>query len=135
MVNWGSVFAMAANIQTLFSETKNMRRHYYDWLLGLGQYVIGFTITFIGLKALQGASRSLLSKVSPVNLKSMGTSIGTIVTFLGLLAQFLADMQIMAVDLSHRVINTDIVNSLVVPILLACFAAFYFVRKHFFFLI
>ena len=97
--------------------------------------MIGFTITFIGLKALQGASRSLLSKVSPVNLKSMGTSIGTIVTFLGLLAQFLADMQIMAVDLSHRVINTDIVNSLVVPILLACLAAFYFVRKHFFFLI
>jgi hypothetical protein len=97
--------------------------------------VIGFIITFIALKGLQGASRSLLSKVSPANLKSVVTSVGTIVTFMTLLAQFLANAQILTVALSHRVINTDIVNSLVVPMIVACLVAYYFVRKHFFFLL
>ena len=134
MVNWGSVFALAANVRNLLTETKTMRRHYYDWLLGIAQYVIGFSITFIGMKALQGASRSLLSKVSPPNLKSIVTNLGTIVTFVGLLAQVVADVQILTVGLSHRVINTDIVNALVVPMIMGCLAAYYFVRKHFFFL-
>jgi preprotein translocase subunit SecE len=134
MVNWGSVFAMVANLKILFTETKDMRHHYYDWLLGMPQYLIGFIITFTGLKALQGASRSLLSKVSPPNSKNLITSIGTIATFVGLFAQFLADVQILTVGLSHRVINTDIVNSLVMPLLFGCLVAYYFVRKHYFFL-
>jgi hypothetical protein len=134
MVNWGSIFALAANVRILLTETKNMRHHYYDWLLGIPQYVIGFIITFLGLKAVHSASRSLLSKVSPAHVKSVVTSIGTIVTFLGLLAQLLADVHILGVGLSHRLINTDIVNALVVPMLIACLVAYYFVRKHFFFL-
>ena len=134
MVNWGSVFAMIANLKILLTETKDMRHHYYDWLLGIPQYVIGFLITFAGLKALQGASRSLLSKVSPPNLGYIMTNLGTIVTFVGLVAQFLANFQIVAVGLSHRVINTDTVNSLVMPLLIGCIVAYYFVRKHYFFL-
>jgi hypothetical protein len=134
MVNWGSVFAMAANLKILFTETKDMRHHYYDWLLGIPQYVIGFLLTFAGLKALEGASRSLLSKVSPPNLRNIMTNVGTIVTFVGLFAQFLANFQIVAVGLSHRYINTDIVNSLVMPLLIGCIVAYYFVRKHYFFL-
>lgn len=160
MVNWGSIFAMAVNLQILLSETKNMQHHYYDWLLGIAQvrsfrniytarserqlvlricffflskYVIGFIVTFIGMRGLHGASRALLSKVSPANMK-LPTNIGTIMSFSMLFAQFLADLHILTVALSHRVINTDIVNSLVVPMLIACLAAYYFVRKHFFFL-
>jgi hypothetical protein len=53
---------------------------------------------------------------------------------LGLTAQVIADLQILTVGLSHRVINTDIVNALVVPMLVACLVAIHFVRKHFFFL-
>jgi len=135
MVNWGSVFALAANLRILFTETKEMRHHYYDWLLGIPQYVIGFSITFVGFKALQGSSRSLLSKVSPPHVNSVLTSVGTMVTFSSLLAQLFANLQILTVGLSHRVINTDIVNSLVVPLLIACIVAHYFVRKHYFFLL
>lgn len=134
MVNWGSVFAMVVNLKILFTETKDMRHHYYDWLLGIPQYIIGFIVTFAGLKALEGASRSLLSKVSPPNLRNMMTNVGTVVTLVGLVAQFLANFQIVAVGLSHRVINTDIVNSLVMPLLIGWIVAYYFVRKHYFFL-
>ena len=98
------------------------------------QYTIGFSITFVGLRALGGASRSLLSKVSPYNAKGTVMNLGTVVTFLGLISQFLANFQITMVGLSHRVINTDIVNALVVPMLIGCLVAFYFVKKHYFFL-
>ena len=99
------------------------------------QYTIGFTITFVGLRALGGASRSLLSKVSPFNAKGTVMNLGTVVTFVTLLSQFIANFQITMVGLSHRVINTDIVNALVVPMLIGCLVAFYFVKKHYFFLI
>ena len=134
MVNWGSLFAMATNLSILFNEAKGARRHHYDWLLGIPQYVVGFLFTFAGLKALDGASRSLLSKVSPPNLKNIMMNVGTIVTLAGLVAQFLANFQIVAVCLSHRVINTDIVNSLVIPLLVGSIVAYYLVRKHYFFL-
>jgi hypothetical protein len=93
MVNWGSVFALTINIRNLLTETKD-RQHHYDWLLGIPQYTIGFTITFIGLRALGGASRSLLSKVSPFNAKGTVTNLGTVVTFVGLFSQFIANFQV-----------------------------------------
>ena len=135
MVNWGSIFALVKNLRNLLTETKNMRHHYYDWLLGIAQYVIGFSVTFLGMKALEGSSRSLLSKVSPPNSKSMAMNLGNIAIFVSLFAQLIADVQIITVGLSHRVINTDIVNALVVPMVVACLVAYYFLRKHFFFLI
>lgn len=134
MVNWGSLFELIRNIRILFEEKGDTRHHQYDWLLGVAQYTVGFVITFVTLRALETSSRSLLSKVSPPNIRSISLNLGTIVTSLGLLARFLADMQIASVVLSHRVINTDIINSLVVPLFLASLLAYYFVRKHFFFL-
>jgi hypothetical protein len=56
------------------------------------------------------------------------------VTFASLAARVLGDIQILFVGLSHRLINTDIVNSLVIPLLAASIVAYYIVKKHFFFL-
>ncbi len=135
MVNWGSVFAMVANLRILFTETQDMRHHYYDWLLGIPQYLAGFLISFVGLRALHGASRSLLSKILPPNpRRNTVMNLGTVVTLFGLFAQLLANIQIVAVSLSHRLINTDIVNSLLMPMLIGCILVHYFVRKHYFFL-
>eukprot|EP00934_Nitzschia_sp_Nitz4_P002918 Nitzschia sp. Nitz4//scaffold9_size221794//76701//80874//NITZ4_001339-RA/size221794-snap-gene-0.181-mRNA-1//-1//CDS//3329560980//2908//frame0 len=134
MVNWGSVFAMVANLKLLFTETLQNREHVYDWLLGIPQYVIGFFVSFTSLKALEGSSRSLLSKVSPPYSKHILTNLGTMATFGGLLAQFLANIQILGVGVSHRVINADIVNSIVVALLMGCLVSHFFIRKHFFFL-
>jgi hypothetical protein len=134
MVNWGSLFALIPNIRILLEESRGARHHQYDWMLGVAQYIVGMVVTFVALRALETSSRSLLSKVSPTNLRSIAINLGTIVTYLGLLARLFADIQIASVVLSHRVINTDIVNSLVVPLFIASVLAYYFVRKHFFFL-
>lgn len=134
MINWGSLFALIPNIRILFDENRDARHHQYDWMLGVAQYVIGFGCSFVSLRALETSSRSLLSKLSPSNLRSIVINPGTIVTFLGLIARMFADFQIASVVLSHRVINTDIVNSLVVPLFIVCVLAHYFVRKHYFFL-
>lgn len=135
MMNWGSVFALVVNLNNLFTETQNMSYHYYDWLLGIPQYVVGFLLSFMGLHALHGASRSLLSKVVPTNPRSnLAPNLGTVVTLVGLVAQLIANAQIVTVSLSHRLINTDIVNSLVMPLLVGCLVAYFIVRKHFFFL-
>jgi hypothetical protein len=134
MVNWGSLLAMVLNLKILFTETLDDRHHQYDWFLGLPQYVLGFVVTFTGIKALHGASASLLSKVSPPQMGHVTTNLGTIVTFSGLIAQLLANFQIVAVGVSHRVINTDTVNSIVLPLLIGCMVAYYFVKKDYFFL-
>ena len=42
---------------------------------------------------------------------------------------------IVIVGLSHQLINTDIINSVVLPLVAACIVAIYIVKKHFFFLI
>ena len=119
------------------SETEDKQRgSQYDWLVGIIQYFVGFSVTFFGLTALDSAALSLLSKVSPPRLRTSSASLqlGTIVTFVTLLARVIADLQILMIGLSHRLINTDLVNSLVLPLLVGCFVIGHFVRKHFFFL-
>jgi len=134
MINYGSIASLAREVPELFANTLGMPSHPYDWRLGVIQYSVGLTIVFFGLIALNGASLSLLSKTSPVNNRSVFSSVGTITTLLGFAARLMADGQILFFDLSHRVINTDIVNSLVLPLLVVCFLLSYVVNKHFFFL-
>jgi hypothetical protein len=136
MVNWGSLFDLIPNLRKLFEENQAERHHHYDWLLGVGQYVVGGTMSFGALRAIDIASRSLLSKMSPPSPKRPRNQnhVCILVTFVGLFSQFVANSQILMVVLSHRVINTDIVNALIIPILIACSVAYYFVRKHYFFL-
>ena len=134
MINWVSLFSLAAQAPELLTNTSGRITHPYDWKLGRIQYVVGLTITFVGLVSLEGAALSLLSKVSPPRLRSVVLNSGTIVVFLGLIVRILGDLQIFMIELSHKLIYTCIVNSLVIPLLLACFFVGYFVKKHFFFL-
>jgi len=134
IVNWGSLFALIPNMHNLFKEDRSNRHHQYDWMLGVGQYIVGFIITFTALRALGIASRSLLSKVSPPNLQNVVINLGTIVTFVALFSQLLADFYIASIVLSQREIDIDILNSLLMPILIATLLMYYLVRKHFFFL-
>jgi hypothetical protein len=136
MVNWGSLFKLIPNVRKLFQENRTERRHNYDWLLGVAQYVIGGVMSFGALRAIDVASRNLLSKMSPPSSHRPWNKnyVCTMVTFAGLVSQVFANCQILMVALSHRVINTDIVNALIIPLLIACSLVFYFVRKHYFFL-
>ena len=137
MINYGSFLELAFQIRELLSETEDKQRgSQYDWLVGIIQYFVGFAVTFFGLTALDSAALSLLSKVSPPRLRTSSASLqlGTIVSFVTLFARIIADFQILMIGLSHRLINTDLVNSLVLPLLVGCFVIGHFVRKHFFFL-
>ena len=137
MFNWASAFSLASRFPSLLSDTDETQRKslYYDWRLGVLQYVLGFTVVFLGLTALEGSTFALLSKISPPNLRSLVISVGTTATILTMVARLAADMQVLMVGLSHKLINTDMVNSLVVPLFLISFVAIFLVRRHYFFLL
>lgn len=137
MFNFGSIISLALQIQDLLTESSDRRRERkYDWLLGFFQYFAGCAITFIALTCIDGAASALLTKVSPPRIKSSNIALqpGTIVSLLCVSAQLLADCQILVVGLSHRLINTDLVNSLVVPLFIICLIMSHLVKKHYFFL-
>lgn len=134
MINFGSIASMLTHAAELFANTQGRPSHPYDARLGVVQYTLGLTAVSIGLVALDGASFSLLSKASPANIRSIYGQSSTVATFLALFTRVLANTQILVFDLSHRTINTDIVNSLIVPLLVVCFVLAYVVNKHFFFL-
>jgi hypothetical protein len=135
MFNWVSMFSLASRFPSLLLDTAGRQHHDYDWNVGMVQYLVGFTLAFAGLTSLEGATLSMLSKISPPHLRSVVINVGTLASVLTMAARLLADVQLTMVGLSHKLINTDIVNSLVVPLFLASFVVIYFVRQNYFFLL
>ncbi|CAB9504953.1 SPX domain-containing membrane protein [Seminavis robusta] len=137
MLNYGSIVKLGFQLESLFTETEERKAEtLYDWLIGIVQYFVGCTVTILALTSLDSSTLSLLSKVSPPRIRSSSVALqlGTIVTFCTLAARLIADVQIVMIGLSHRLINTDLVNSLAMPLLLVCIIIAHLVRKHFFFL-
>ena len=136
MVNYVSFMNLVIHLRGVFDRAADKEYfHPYDWIIGAPQYLCGLSITFAGITSLEPTTLSLMSKLGPSRTKSIVINCGTVVTILSLTARFIGDVHILAVGLSHRLINTDIVNSLVVPLIIICLAAAYIVRRHFFFLI
>ena len=133
MINWEEMVNVASHIRHLFDEGMYGTYHPYDWGFGVYQYLIGLTISYVGVVSLEGAALSLMSKIYPPRPRYI--SCGSLVTFVSLMARILANIHVLIVGLSHRVVNTDIVNSVMLPLIGACIAGIYVVRKHFFFLI
>lgn len=134
-LNWASIIYLATRYSKLLEEAEQDRRHEYDWNFGVVQYIIGLCLIYAGGKSLEGAALSMLSKFSPPNLRSVVINVGTIATFLTALARLLANLQVSMVGLSNKLINTDMVNALSLPLLFVCFAVMFVVRRHFFFLL
>jgi hypothetical protein len=132
MINWQSMFALAQLFPSLLSDTPGRLNHPYDGKLGVIQYVIGLILVYVSFMALEGAALSLLSKLSPNNCRSIIINVGTVSTFTCLLARILGDVHIVAIDISHKLINTDIVNALVVPLILASIWISYLIKNNFF---
>jgi hypothetical protein len=133
MINWAEMVNVVSHIRQLFDEDIHGTYHPYDWGFGVFQYLIGLTISYVGVVSLEGAALSLMSKIYPSRPRYI--SCGSLVTFVSLLARILANIHVLIVGLSHRLVNTDIVNSVILPLLGVCIAGIYVVRKHFFFLI
>jgi hypothetical protein len=132
MINWQSMFALAQLFPSLLSDTHGRLNHPYDGKLGVIQYVIGLILVYVNFVALEGATLSLLSKLSPINLRSIIVNVGTVATFTCLAARLLGNAHIVAIDVSHKLINTDIVNALVVPLIMASVWILYLIKKNFF---
>jgi hypothetical protein len=135
MINWQSMFTLAQLIPSLLSDTRGRLNHPYDGKLGVVQYVIGLILVYLSYIALEGATLSLVSKLSPINLRSIIINVGTVATFTSLIARILGDAHIVTIDVSHKLINTDIVNALVVPLILASVWISYLIKKNYFVLI
>lgn len=128
------MFALAQLFPSLLADTPGRLSHPYDGKLGVLQYVLGLILVYVSFIALEGATLSLLSKSSPINLRSIVINAGTLSTFICLIARILGDVHIVAIDVSHKLINTDIVNALVVPLILVSFWISYFIKQNFFIL-
>mmetsp|Transcript_11463 Transcript_11463/g.17613 ORF Transcript_11463/g.17613 Transcript_11463/m.17613 type:complete len:567 (+) Transcript_11463:100-1800(+) len=135
MFNYVSFINLMIHVRSIFDKTTEKAYHPYDWIFGTAQYLCGLSITFVGITSLEPCVLSLMSKLLPSKSKSIAVNGGSILAILTLTARVLGDMHILIVGLSHRLINTDIVNSLVMPLLLACLVAGFVVQRNFFFLI
>lgn len=118
MINYESMFSLVrrapkllSNVETFMTSETPTTQQPYDWKFGVIQYVVGLTITFVGLISMEGAALSLLSKLAPLRLRSIVINLGTISVFLCFTARILGDAQILFVGVSHRLINTDMVNA------------------------
>ena len=134
MINFSSLFSLAQSVPHLLAETNGPTAYPYDWRLGVVQYVVGLLVTFVSLTCIESSSLSLLSKVSPPRFRSLALNVSTLSVFLALTARIVADLQIFMVEISRRLINADIVNSLVIPSMIASLAVAFLVKKYFYFL-
>eukprot|EP00977_Amphora_coffeiformis_P023725 scaffold14064_cov177-Amphora_coffeaeformis.AAC.2 len=114
-LNFVSLFSLAQKVPNLLSETDEGRAasHPYDWRFGIIQYCVGLPIAFMGLVSLEGSALSVLSKLSPPRFRGVAVNTGTYVVFVGFIARLIGDFQLYFVVLSHRLINTDIVNAVI----------------------
>jgi hypothetical protein len=111
-LNFVSLLSLAERVPSLLSETSGQTvTHPYDWKIGVFQFCLGFPVAFMGLISMQGSALSILSKLSPSKFRSVTLHVGTLSVFVGCIARLTGDIQLFFVGLSHRLINTDIINA------------------------
>ena len=107
----------------------------YDDVFGILQYIIGFCVVFVSISFLDSSALTLMSKVSPPHLKKYSIDNSFIAIVLTLLGRLIGDLLISVVDVSSWTFSSDIINSLVFPLLVGFLVGEYLVRRHYFFLI
>ena len=135
-MNYQALFVLFKHVQDIFRQETwdEPLTTYYDWDLGLVQYWTGVIIMFVSSASLEGLSLSLMSKVSPAKLNRSPVNCSVIAPLTSCLGRVLGDTIIVAVGLSHRMVSTDMVNSISFVLLGLCFCCFHVVKKHYFFL-
>jgi hypothetical protein len=137
IVNYEALLVLLLHLRDLFRKAEGEEDRpttYYDWSLGIVQYVVGSLVIMVSIAAIEGCTLSLMSKVAPPKLESKAINLGLIVSLIRPSTRFMADVFILLIGLSHRIINTDIINSLSLVLICACCAVYYLVKRHYFFL-
>ena len=133
MINYEAIFLLIRNM--IRHEKKWVMPAIYDDIFGILQYLVGFCVVFVSVSFLESSTLTLMSKVSPLHLKRYSIDNSFIVIVLSLLGRIIGDVLISAVDVSSWIFCSDIINSLLFPLLIGYVAGEYLVRKHYFFLI
>lgn len=136
MVNYEALLVLLLHLRDVFrwAEGEDDRpTTNYDWSLGIAQYIVGTFVIMASITAIEGCTLSLMSKVAPAKLER-AINLGLIVSLIRPSTRFVADVFILLVGLSRRIINTDMINSLSLVLICACCAVYYLVKRHYFFL-
>lgn len=133
MVNYEAIYFLVRNV--IKNEKKWVMPAIYDDVFGIPQYILGFGVVFVSATFLESSTLTLMSKVSPLALKRYSIDNVFIVLFVSGVGRLVGDLLISAVDVSSWIFCSDIINSLLLPLLVGFVAGEYLVRKHYFFLI
>ena len=137
LINYRALFILFKDTRDIFRQEtpdRPLPAYYYDWNLGNFQYFFGVVVIFISAVCLEGLSLSLMSKISPDKLNRFPVNCSVMAPFISCLGRIFGDTAIVAVSFSHRVISTDIVNSICFILLCLCCCCYHVVKRHYFFL-
>lgn len=133
--NYQALYILSKDIQHIFSmrSTDGPLATYYNWDYGVIFYWASAAIIFASSTALEGLSLSLLSKLSPTKLNDSPMNCSVLAPFVGCLGRLVGDAMIVIVGYSHRIVDTDMVNSIAFILLGLCLCCLHMLRKNFFF--
>lgn len=135
-INFQALLEIFRDVKNVFQNAEPDRplSTYYDWNYGVTQYILLVPILFSCSVSLDGLSTNLLSKVSsekinnsiinPSNLAPLALSFGRLI----------GDSIICLVSFSHRIINTDMINSISFVLIPLCIYPLYVIKKQYFLL-
>jgi len=135
-MNFEALILIFRDIEHVFRATESGAQvtTYYDWGYGLIQYQIFIPIIFACAISLESLALTLLSKVSPEKLNKSTINCSVVAPVVLYIGRLIGDGAICLVSFSHRVINTDMVNSISFVLIFVCICSFQLVKKYYFFL-
>lgn len=136
MINYEALINLFIHIQDIFEEIpiSSDFTTYYTWGIGKAQYLIGTAVMFFSCVTIEGSALSLMSKVSPKRLNRLPINCSTIAPMATCLGRLFGDVALFIMAYSRRNFNTDMINSISFFVFCTCFACYYVVRRHYFFL-
>mmetsp|Transcript_26913 Transcript_26913/g.40422 ORF Transcript_26913/g.40422 Transcript_26913/m.40422 type:complete len:236 (+) Transcript_26913:3287-3994(+) len=132
-INYKSLYDFLVAPDDVFRTNAEKKRQ-YDSMAGVFQYCIASSIMLAGAVLIEGASLSLISKVSPQKLNTSAINCSALVPFFGCFGKVLGTTILIIVGFSHRLIYADMVNSIYFFVIIALLLCYFTVKKHYFFL-
>lgn len=135
-INFEALIFIFRDIGHVFGATESGAEitTYYDWGYGSIQYQGLIPIIFTCAISLDSLALTLLSKVSPERLNKSTMNSCIVAPMVMYIGRLIGDGTICLVSFSHRVINTDMINSISFILIFLCISSFQLIKKYFFFL-
>jgi hypothetical protein len=135
-MNFEALILMFQDLEHVFGSTESGSEFttYYDWGYGSIQYKTFIPIIFTCAVSLDSLALSLISKVSPERLNKSTINSCIVAPMAMYIGRLIGDGTICLVSFSHRVINTDMINSISFVLIFLCVGSFQLIKKYFYFM-